>query len=200
MLKKIIVGSSFVVINLIIGRGVVSAINASGYYPEKWLARVMVDLIPVSENAIWIISGAIALALIMIEAWLPPTKKLICKWWRSPYTPLSDAARNLYEDLREFDNQHAQILMAESFDNEPDGVLNYFAITISTHAEIFGKRPPSTKLEKLDQAEFGRGQFAFGGDELRYYGNDAPRYIDLAVKSNELPKILDWLKTQNRFG
>ena len=115
------------------------------------------------------------------------------------YVPLSEAARSLYADLREYDNQHAQIINAESLSNEPDGVLIYFAAIISAHTEVFGKRPPSTKLEKLAQEETNRGRFINSGDGFVYHGKDKPAYIDMAVHSNSLPRILNSLKLQERL-
>lgn len=116
------------------------------------------------------------------------------------YMSLAEAARMLYEDLREFDKKHCQIIMAEGFRDKPGGVLNYFAITISAHAEVYGKRPPSTKLEKIDQDILNTGSFDNDGNEFVQFGKKEPEFVGMAVKSNDLPRVLDWLKSQNRFG
>jgi hypothetical protein len=121
----------------------------------------------------------------------------------SEYIPLQDAARNLYEDLGEFDNQHKQILMAESGDTSPESVLQYFAITIAKKAQILGKKPPSDKLEKLNKQEMddrGCVRIVDNNSAFWHYSKNRPEYVDLVVSKNDLPEILDWLKSQNRFG
>ncbi|MDH3221955.1 MAG: hypothetical protein OEO19_20685, partial [Gammaproteobacteria bacterium] len=112
------------------------------------------------------------------------------------YIPLNEAATSLYGSLREFDKEHLHIKLSQTFDDKPNGIADYFAIFISQNADIYGKRPPSIILEKIDPNEWSKGSFVEGGKAFSYYQKDQSEYIDLVVKSNELPGLLDILKSQ----
>lgn len=116
-----------------------------------------------------------------------------------PYLLLSEAGRTLYGDLREFDKDHWHVKLAESFDDMEDGILTYFAICISLHGEIFGKRPPSNRLEKIDQEEWKRGHFKDKGNEFWYFNTQKPRYIEMVVDSSDLLGILEILTSQTKL-
>ena len=114
--------------------------------------------------------------------------------------PLYEAASRLYEQLRQVDSEHRQIVMAENGRATPDDVINYFAITIAMHTSIFGKRPPSTVEEELPEGIVDRGQFIDGARAFRYFDDREPTFVDLAVRRDALPPILEWVISQNRFG
>jgi len=122
------------------------------------------------------------------------------QWQDESQLSISEAARSLYGDLRAFDKRHWHVGLAEVFDDTEDGILTYFAICISLHAEIFGKRPPSNKLEKIDKAEWQRGSFKKEGNEFWYYHTKKPRYIEMVIYSSDLPSIFNILKSQNKLG
>ncbi len=199
LLKKIGFGSAVVVINLIIGKAILATINAFGFYPENWLSLKIVDLAPriLTENTVWIFIGIFALGIYILEVKFKIVQKLVSTYnsFVSPFIPLTEAARNLYEDLREFDKQHLHLKLAGSFNDLEDGVLNYFAIVIQQRTEVWGKKPPSTRLEVIGQEQWGRGSFQNGGSAFHYYGNQQPDYVDMAVKSSDIPPILETLKS-----
>jgi hypothetical protein len=118
---------------------------------------------------------------------------------QNEYIPLPEAARILYEDLREFDKQHWQIRMAQNFSNVSDGILNYFAIVIFHKTDVWGQKPPSTKMEILDQEERERGSIEKGGNNFHYYGEKTPEYINMTVKSTDIPPIFEKLKSQTEI-
>lgn len=90
--------------------------------------------------------------------------------------------------------------MAESFRGTDDDVLDYFAIIIGSHGEIFGKRPPSTKLEMIEKDEFRKGFFRKNLSEFVYLSTDIPQFTELMINPKSLPKVLEWLKLQNLYG
>ncbi|MEW8509042.1 MAG: hypothetical protein AB2598_20340 [Candidatus Thiodiazotropha sp.] len=67
--KNIFFGTLLTIVNIVLGRAILAVINMLGYYPEEWLARVMVNIAPslMTENAIWVASGLLALVFYLIE-------------------------------------------------------------------------------------------------------------------------------------
>lgn len=133
------------------------------------------------------------------EYQLPLMKRFIEFGTVNSFMLLREAALSLYEDLRVYDKQHLHVRLAENFNDLDDGVLNYFAIVIQQNTEVWGKKPPSTKLEELDQEEWGRGHFKNGGSAFHYYGKQQPEYVDMAVKSADIPPILETVKSQSEI-
>jgi hypothetical protein len=116
------------------------------------------------------------------------------------YISLSEASQNIYSNLREFDNSHYHIIMAEKFRDTASGVLGYFATIIANSGEVFGKRPPFTKLEKITRREFSRGRFENNVNEFISYNSDVPIFTELVVQYESLPKILEDLKTNKALN
>lgn len=113
---------------------------------------------------------------------------------RNGYMPLSEAAQKVYEELRENDKNHWHIKLAE----RGHSVLKYFAIAISVNTDIYGKHPPSTKLEKLDSDEInGLGQFDDYANTFSNYQENEPKYIDLAIKNSSFRNIIRTLRAEN---
>ena len=205
MVKKIISGSALVAVNIIFGRAIMGAINAFGFYPEKILADILVDIAPelISENTVWIFAGLFALFLFWIEVKFQLLERTINIFGKerpgtekpvNEYMPLSEAARTIYTELRVSGNS-VHVTLAEG-SNSPEGILNYIAIAIQIETEIFGKHPPSTRLERIDPDEFKRGMICNEGGSFRYYSDSRNRvaYTDLAIKSAEINNVLQSLK------
>lgn len=116
------------------------------------------------------------------------------------YISLSEASQSIYSDLREFDSSHFHIILAEKFRDTDSGVLGYFATVIANSGEVFGNRPPSTKLEKITRSELSRGTFENNVSEFIRYNSDIPIFTELVVQHESLPKILEDLKTNKALN
>lgn len=110
------------------------------------------------------------------------------------YISLSEASQSIYSNLREFDNSHYHIIMAEKLRDTASGVIGYFATVIANSGEVFGKKSPSTKLEKITRSEFSRGTFENNVSEFIGYNSDVPEFTELVVQYESLHKILEDLK------
>ena len=84
--------------------------------------------------------------------------------------------------------------MAEKLRDTASGVIGYFATVIANSGEVFGKRSPSTKLEKITRSEFSRGTFENNVSEFIGYNSDVPEFTELVVQYESLHKILEDLK------
>lgn len=78
--------------------------------------------------------------------------------------------------------------------------LGYFATVIANSGEVYGRWPPSTKLEKLTRSEFSRGTFENNVSEFFRYNSDSPEFTELVVQYESLPKILEELKTNKALN
>lgn len=116
------------------------------------------------------------------------------------YISLSEASQSIYSDLREFDSNHFHIIIAEKIRDTDSGVLGYFATVIANNGEVFGKRPPSTKLENITQSKLSRGTFENNVSEFFSYNSDMPIFTELSVRRESLPKILEDLKTNKALN
>ena len=71
-----------------------------------------------------------------------------------------------------------------------DGILDYYAGTLvgsGNAMELWGRRPPSTRLEAIDGAEeFPQCSFGDGGSSLHRYGDSEPRWTDIMVPKHQL--------------
>ncbi len=78
--------------------------------------------------------------------------------------------------------------------NSPEGILDYMAVALSQDSPIYGRRPPSTQLERIDEREFKRGTITGGGKVLGQYGESSPAYLDLAIERRELRRAIKRMK------
>jgi hypothetical protein len=106
---------------------------------------------------------------------------------------LAVAARIAYERLRgTLWGKAAERLSLPA--GSPEGILEYMATAISKEAVIYGCRPPSTKLEPIDEKEFQHGNITDGGKALNYFGEKSYRYTDLSIGRRELRKAIKRMK------
>lgn len=111
------------------------------------------------------------------------------------YIALSEAARIAYEQLKEAGNSRHVDFVGDSPEEK---ILEYFSITIRLVTDIYGKHPPSTKLERIDPDVFKRGMITDGGESFKYYNDANIFYKDLSIKSSELAKTIQKLKEQDK--
>jgi len=86
--------------------------------------------------------------------------------------------------------------VAHGFGADPEHRLDVMARTISIEAPILGKRPPSPVLETLGKQTLAQGNFVGGARHFTLYGNEAPKYVDLAIKRSDLRRGLKRLLAQ----
>jgi hypothetical protein len=141
--------------------------------------------------------GFMLIIIVIVSVFL---NKLSNRVNEKKYISLSEASQSIYSDLREFDSSHFHIIIGEKFRNKDSGVLGYFAVVIANSGEVFGKRPPSTKLEKITRSELSRGTFENNVSEFIRYSGDMPKFTELAVQCESLPKILEDIKTNKALN
>jgi hypothetical protein len=110
--------------------------------------------------------------------------------------PMREAITKAYETLRASGSAWAKT--ADMFAGSKlgntyvEGVLLYFANAFVTNeVAIYGKHPPSRIPELIDPAEFKRGRFADNGATFLYHGEKDPKYVDLAVRSAHLERVIE---------
>jgi len=97
---------------------------------------------------------------------------------------MSDAARSAYEELR--GTLWAEAAHRLGVDATPDGILDYLATGLSTYIPVYGKYPPSTRLEKIPEAEVKRGNFAHGATVLELRDGRGRAVTELKVRRRDL--------------
>jgi hypothetical protein len=118
------------------------------------------------------------------------------------YIGLRAAARKLYEVARQEGALLATAAERMSGDNDgritvgsPNDVLDFAANHIARHIPIYGKRAPSTVLERIPIEEVRRSRFTDGANILRDVTYDKSIYwTDLAVRSSDFDTRFDEMK------
>ena len=77
-----------------------------------------------------------------------------------------------------------------SLDKSPDGILCYIAEVVKQDTTIYGKRPPSTHVEKLDPLQLKYGTVKHGAREVYMRDNTKAVFTDLKVDAKELRRAL----------
>ena len=79
---------------------------------------------------------------------------------------------------------------ARDMDTGYDGILEYYAVALVGRGDemsLWGRRPPSTRLEEIDGAEeCPQCSFGDGGNTLSRYNDHEPRWVDLIVPKHQL--------------
>ena len=105
-----------------------------------------------------------------------------------PFIPFSQAARELYE-------AHINDLLGAAARQDAGGGVDpllWCAYWIAPRfQEIYGRRPPSTKLERIPTYLFTYAHFEDHGDRLT--GGDIGDYVDLCVKRGAFQAVLPGL-------
>jgi hypothetical protein len=115
------------------------------------------------------------------------------------FVDMAEATTIAYEQLRTEKSLWADV--AERFSGSglgkthEEGVLLYIATAFTTnHVPLFGKRPPSRVYELIDANEFKAGHFADNGNSFIRFSEKSPRYIDIAVRRDDLEKAIEQMK------
>lgn len=110
---------------------------------------------------------------------------------RSEYLSMPEAAQKVYEKLRELgDSAHVKMADMEA---TPEECLNHMATAISNHVDIWGKHPPSSKLEVIPNRHLMSGAFEDCGDKLVFIGSNKASFIDCCIKRRDLNKAIEKL-------
>lgn len=103
---------------------------------------------------------------------------------------LKDAARIAYEQTR--GGQFSK--SAEGFDGSDNGIIQYYASHIITTATLFGKRPPSTRIERIN-ARTPQVFLRFNDEHLEGYRNhDTDHFCDLEILRSDLDEAIERIK------
>ncbi len=106
-----------------------------------------------------------------------------------PYVSLKEAATIAYEETR--GTKAATI--AEGLNR--DDILGYYAYALFKGSTIlYGKHPPSRKLEPVPNDEYGRCGFSDDYSSLRRHGEDQNLYEDLQIRRSDLLRRITELK------
>lgn len=99
------------------------------------------------------------------------------------------AARIAYEEARAHDTIWAHAAERLAVDKTPDGILDYVASYISGEAQVYGRRPPSTRLESVARLRAQSGTFYGGAKLLRLRDGVHTEFSDLQVSRKDLLAI-----------
>jgi hypothetical protein len=131
--------------------------------------------------------GVFAFVLIILVE-----SRKVYEWWENrnlsqeadEYVSLSEAAKTVYSDLRERGDS-AHVRMADMEANTEE-TLNYMAIAISNHSQLYGKHPPSDRLEAIQQRHYWAGTFQNSGDTFSLHGNHEIFFENCAIRKSDI--------------
>jgi hypothetical protein len=106
---------------------------------------------------------------------------------------LNDGARIAYEQLR--GTVWAAAAERLRVDSSPNGILDYIATGISAEVPVFGKFPPSTKLERIPSLQLKSGSIKDGGRILQLRDQHNTQIVELTVRKSDLRKAIRLMKT-----
>ena len=101
--------------------------------------------------------------------------------------PIGEASRIAYEKLR-----HTKVEKKAEGLNK-DNVLGYYyhALIGMDYVQIFGCRPPSTKIKPVLASELkGRGSFSDDGNSFTEYSEKKPKYEKLSIRKVDLNRYI----------
>jgi hypothetical protein len=102
--------------------------------------------------------------------------------------PVRDAAIEIFSAIRGSD-------MADTLEQKsPERTLDMVGGYILFEAEVFVKRPPSTKLETFPVAERTKVTVADGATTIKYFGETEAYYTEPMVRKSDLPPIVNEMK------
>lgn len=145
-------------------------------------------------TACWWLTGA--LILVSVFQWLRWPGNYGRKWESIWYlrwggrVSLRKAAEIIYSEARAQDSVWAHAAERMSLDKSPDGILCYIAEVVKQDTVIYGMRPPSTHVEKLDPLHLKYGTVKNGAREVHMRDNTKAVYTDLKVEAKELRRAL----------
>jgi hypothetical protein len=105
--------------------------------------------------------------------------------------PLQKAARIAYEEARASGSVWAHAAERLAVNKTPEGILDYFAAYFAGEVPLFGKRPPSTREEVIDQLQAKHGVFSDGAKTLTLRDKSRTSFIDLRVEKKNLAQMVE---------
>lgn len=200
------------VVGVVFGRGILAAINAFGYAPERWVAEMLVKAIPImtAENSIWMLAGIFAVAFWIwdarshfIEGISPSSKRPFGVWtWHLtredawPYLrliPLNEGAKIVYQNTLNTRASRA----AETPHNGESIVLHWYGTQMLNHGglRIYGRRSHQSRLEKI-AAHILRegGHLTHNATQIRRLNVNDPIYVDLMMLRRDIPSQINAMK------
>ncbi len=127
--------------------------------------------------------------------WLPMWRLDAISLKTAPFRRLilmKRAAQIAYEKTQGSVLAEAAEYSARDLKQSYDGILTYYAWALvgsGDAMELWGRRPPSTRLEAIDGAkECPQCAFVDGGNSLKRYNDAEPRWTDLMIAKNQLGK------------
>jgi vacuolar-type H+-ATPase subunit I/STV1 len=105
---------------------------------------------------------------------------------------LTDASRQAYEELRGTLWGHA----AEKLrvDHSPEGVLDYIGTGLTLEIPLFGKYPPSRRLEQVKLSDVKSGSIEGGASILQLRDQHKSKITDLTIRKSDLWKTIRKMK------
>lgn len=115
--------------------------------------------------------------------------------------PLSKVVETLIQEGKR-QNQIKGLDFDIEMQNDADGYYEPFGKLIARYVDIYGKRPSSSfnKWEKISEDMILIGEFRKLCSEiyLKNYIDRGPEFIDLAIKQDELDKVIQRIMSENR--
>jgi hypothetical protein len=145
-------------------------------------------------KACWWLTGV--LILVSAFQWLRWPGNYGRKWesiWHLRWggrVSLRKAAEIIYSEARAQASVWAHAAERMSLDKSPDGILCYIAEVVKQDTVIYGVRPPSTHVEKLDPLQLKYGTVKNGAREVHMRDNAKAVFTDLEVDAKELRRAL----------
>jgi hypothetical protein len=79
-------------------------------------------------------------------------------------------------------------------DGTPEGILDYLATGLTLEIPVFGRYPPSTKLERIEPRAVKAGSIEGGATFLELRDQHRTRIVDLTVRKADLRKAIKHMR------
>lgn len=115
---------------------------------------------------------------------------------------LEKAARIAYEEARASDSiwsYAAERMSGVSDDGKiapgsPENILNWLATHFAGKIQLFGERPPSSRLEAIDPIKAKQGQFVGGAKVLHLHDSAKTMFVNLKVSKKDFKAMVAAIK------
>lgn len=101
---------------------------------------------------------------------------------------LAEGARIAYEELR--GTLWGSAAEKLSVNSTPEGILDYLGTGITLEIPVFGKYPPSTKLERVKRYELESGSIEGGASVLQLRDQRCSQITNLTIRKADLRKAI----------
>lgn len=153
---------------------------------------------PVFASILLTVSGALGIWAVIDWTKLPPffrrTFESINALSFGGKLPLPEAATIAYEEARASESIWADAAERLAVNKTPAGILDYFACYFAREVPLYGKRPPSRKLELIGDVQARQGTFSGGAKTLHLRDQGHTTFVDLMVSKKDLTRMVDAVK------